>query len=82
MTDKGVRNNKKLLDRSTIPLGLDNRRFESLILSIDGIVWEAKAGNLKFTFVNRNAEQILGYPVEEWLTTRPYWHNLLVHNDR
>ena len=43
------------------------QRFRDLVSGIDVIVWEADA-DLNFTFVNQRAEDILGYPVERWLS--------------
>jgi PAS domain S-box-containing protein len=42
-------------------------QYESLVHSIDGIVWEVDAETFRFTFVSKQAERILGYPVEQWL---------------
>jgi len=39
------------------------RQHQELIDSIEGIVWEADAATLRFTFVSQWAEQLLGYPV-------------------
>ncbi|EKQ68622.1 PAS domain S-box [Leptolyngbyaceae cyanobacterium JSC-12] len=41
--------------------------YETLIHSIDGIVWEADAKTFQFNFVSPQAEQLLGYPIEQWL---------------
>ena len=49
------------------------RRLQELVQSIDAIVWEADAKTHQFTFVNRRAEQILGYPVEDWLSQPDFW---------
>jgi PAS domain S-box-containing protein len=43
------------------------RRFRDLIEDLEGIVWEADAETLQFSFVSRRAEEILGYPAELWL---------------
>ena len=45
----------------------------NLVNSIDGIVWEAAAGTLKFTFVSQQAERILGYPIRAWLDDADFW---------
>ena len=37
------------------------QRTESLINTIDGIVWECDAENLQFTFISKKLESILGY---------------------
>ncbi len=56
------------------------RRMRDLVQSVDVIVWEAEAGTPGFTFVSQRAEQILGYPVEQWLT-EPDFFNQHVHRD-
>src|SRR5262249_23210859 len=43
------------------------QKYEDLVNSVDGIVWEGDADTLSFTFVSKRAEKILGYPIEEWL---------------
>ena len=35
--------------------------------SLDGILWEADASDLRFTFVSSQCERILGHTVENWL---------------
>ena len=39
-------------------------RYEELVADIDGIVWEAEAETLQFTFVSPRGERWLGYPLE------------------
>jgi PAS domain S-box-containing protein len=43
------------------------RRFRDLLSGIDVIVWEADP-ELNFSFVSKRAEEILGYPIERWLS--------------
>ncbi|HEX3102282.1 MAG TPA: PAS domain-containing protein, partial [Pyrinomonadaceae bacterium] len=57
-------------------------QYESLVQSIDGIVWEAEADTFRFRFVNERAEKILGYPVEQWLAEPEFWVNHLHPADR
>lgn len=67
------------------PPGLDDdaeRRFRSLIDSVDVIVWEAEAEPLRFTFVSRRAEDILGFPVRRWIDEPDFWTNLVHPDDR
>jgi two-component system cell cycle sensor histidine kinase/response regulator CckA len=45
-------------------LSLEQQRFMDMVNTVEGIVWEADAETFKFTFVNKQAERILGYPVE------------------
>jgi len=53
------------------------QRFRDLVSGIDVIVWEADA-NLNFSFISKRAEDILGYPVERWLSEpgflAPFFH--------
>ncbi len=58
------------------------RRYESLVQSIDGIVWEAESDTLTFTFVSNQAERILGYPVKQWIKESNFWANHLHPDDR
>jgi two-component system cell cycle sensor histidine kinase/response regulator CckA len=48
-------------------------RFEGIVQSIDGIVWEAEGPAGPFTFVSQQAERILGYPVQRWLEEPRFW---------
>ena len=42
------------------------QRFEQLVSSVEGIVWEADAQTFEFSFVSEQAERLLGYPVHMW----------------
>ncbi len=46
---------------------------ETLVNSIDGIVWEADPVSMRFTFISVRAETILGYPIGRWLSDRWFW---------
>ncbi len=56
-------------------------RFQELVDSIDGIVWEALADTIEFTFVSKQAERLLGYPVADWLTTPDFWRTHIHPDD-
>ncbi len=58
-----------------------SRRHEDLVQSIDGIVWEADAQTLRFTFVSAQAERLLGFPVAEW-SDPGFWVKHLHPDDR
>ncbi|MCP3980881.1 MAG: PAS domain S-box protein [bacterium] len=51
------------------------QRFEELVNSVEGVVWEADPDTLRFSFVSRKAEAILGYPPQEWLAQPRFWRN-------
>src|SRR3990170_501240 len=53
-----------------------------LINSLDGIVWEADPSTFQFTFVSKQAERLLGYPVEQWLNEPAFWKDHLHPDDR
>ena len=42
--------------------------YSRLVNSVDCIVWEADAKTFQFSFVSPQAERMLGYPAEQWLT--------------
>jgi PAS domain S-box-containing protein len=56
--------------------------YESLVNSIDGIVWEADAQTLAYTFVSQQAERLLGYPLERWLKDPAFYYEHLHTDDR
>jgi PAS domain S-box-containing protein len=58
------------------------RRYESLVNNIDGIIWEADPQTWRHTFVSGQAERILGYPVEQWLYEPNFWVERLHPDDR
>jgi PAS domain S-box-containing protein len=60
----------------------EQRRFVDLVNSIEGIVWEADAETLVFSFVSNQAERILGYPLEQWLREPTFWKDHLHSEDR
>jgi PAS domain S-box-containing protein len=57
-------------------------KYENLVESIDGIVWEADAQTFHCTFVSRQGERILGYPLEQWLKEPSFWLAHIHPDDR
>jgi len=55
--------------------------YQELVDSIDGIVWETTP-NFQFTFVSKQAERILGYPVEQWKKEPHFWSDHIYPADR
>jgi PAS domain S-box-containing protein len=49
------------------------QRFRDLVNSVEGIVWEADVPSFQFLFVSTQAERVLGYPVERWLSEPTFW---------
>ncbi|UZR98203.1 PAS domain S-box protein [Chondrinema litorale] len=56
--------------------------YYSLINTIDGIVWEADPEDNQYTFVSKQAERLLGYPVEQWIKENDFWLNHLHKEDK
>jgi PAS domain S-box-containing protein len=56
--------------------------YETLVNTMDGVVWEADAQTLRFTFVSPQAERLLGYPPERWTEAPLLWSERIVAEDR
>ncbi len=57
-------------------------RYRDLVEGIDAIVWEADARTHAFTFVNRRAESMLGWPAKVWLEPGAYLNRIVHPDDR
>jgi len=53
-----------------------------LLKNIEAILWERDAESLAFTYVGGRAEQILGYPSEEWLSKPDFYLERIHPEDR
>lgn len=62
-------------------LKASRQRFQDIVNTTDGIVWEADAQTFGFTFVSKQAERLLGYSVDEWLQPG-FWVDKLHPEDR
>ena len=62
--------------------GGELRRVRSLIADLDGIVWEADARTMLFTFVSSGSVPILGYTPQEWLAGPTFWADRIHPDDR
>jgi PAS domain S-box-containing protein len=56
--------------------------LQQLVESVQAIVWRAAPGSSRFTFVSREAEALLGYPVTRWLEEPAFWADHLHPEDR
>jgi PAS domain S-box-containing protein len=68
--------------RTEVERARGERLYAALLNSLDGIIWEAEAATLKFTFVSPQSERILGYRAEEWLNDPDFWISHLHPEDR
>ena len=62
--------------------GQSGDQYRELIDGLDAIVWQADAATLRFTFVSRPAEALLGFPVALWLSAPDYFAELIHPFDR
>ena len=62
---------------------LENQlRTQTLIDTIDGIVWECDANTFEFSFISKKVKNILGYTAEEWLSSKTFWEDHIYHKDK
>ena len=66
----------------TAELSQANAQYEGLVNSIDGIVWEVDAQTFQFTFVSKQAQELLGYATSEWITQHDFWSKHIHPDDR
>lgn len=57
-------------------------RIESLINTIDGIVWEGDLETHECSFISKKVEDILGYTVEQWKRSNTFWFDHVHPEDR
>ncbi|HVF73624.1 MAG TPA: SpoIIE family protein phosphatase [Acidimicrobiales bacterium] len=57
-------------------------RFRSFVDSLGAVVWEAEPATLRFTFVNQQAEAMLGYPASRWVDEVDFWSSHVHPDDR
>ena len=58
------------------------QRIESLINTVDGIVWECDAKTFSFNFISKKVKKILGYSAEEWLRSKTFWVDHIHPDDK
>nr|WP_315150535.1 PAS domain S-box protein [uncultured Flavobacterium sp.] len=58
-----------------------SEKFQDLVNSTGGIVWEADAKTFNFTYVSKQAERLLGYTINEWYK-EGFWAKHLHPDDK
>ncbi len=62
------------------------RRLDNIVRSVPGVVWEAwghpDSATQKINFVSDYVETLLGYSVEEWLSTPNFWLSIVHPEDK
>lgn len=63
-----------------------HERLNNVIANVSGVVWEAwgspDAATQRIDFVSEYVETMLGYTVEEWLTTPNFWLSIVHPEDK
>lgn len=72
---------KIALNREHDALERETRFMKALLDGIDAVVMEARAPVYQFTFVSREAHNLLGYPVSDWLKA-DFWLRHVEDDDR
>ena len=75
-----------LIDRrfsaQSLELSLSEQRFRQLVESAQVILWRRSVDSWRFSFVNKEAEELLGYPPEQWLAHRTFLFDHVPPDDR
>ena len=54
-------------EAQSLELDLSEQRYRQLVESVQVILWRRHAKSGQFTFVNQEAEKLLGFPLADWL---------------
>ncbi len=60
----------------------EKKKLETLVNSLEEIVWEFDAQSHQFSFVSQQSEKILGYLPEEWIADSFFWDKKVHPGDR
>jgi PAS domain S-box-containing protein len=63
-------------------LEISQQRYESLVNTIDGVVWEADAKTFQFQWMSQQAQRFFGYPSEYWLKQPTCWGDHIHSDDK
>jgi two-component system, cell cycle sensor histidine kinase and response regulator CckA len=60
------------------------QRLNNIVASVPGVVWEVwgEPDAQRINFVSDYVQKMLGYSVEEWLSTPNFWHSIVHPDDR
>jgi PAS domain S-box-containing protein len=75
-----------LIDRrfsaQSLELQTSEQSFRQLVESAGVILWRGDVDSGAFSYINKQAEEVLGYPAEDWTGTRMFWMDHLHSEDR
>lgn len=73
---------RKSQQRDLQSLESSHENYQGLINTLDAVAWEADPDTLRFTYVSRRAEGLLGFPIETWLERPNFWEERVHEQDR
>jgi PAS domain S-box-containing protein len=81
---KGLAMTQDITERKRTELVLreSQQRYEQLVNSLESIVWEGDAQTFQYYFVSKQAERLLGYPLERWTSEPDFWAKHIHPEDR
>lgn len=68
--------------RADDALRAERERYETLVNTVNGIVWEMNAFTLKTHFISRATETLFGYPPEAYMEDPLFWRSHIHPDDR
>ena len=75
-----------LVDRrfsaQSLELHQSDQRYRELVDSAKVILWRGSLDGTSFSYVNHEAQILLGYPIENWTCTSAFWTDHLHAEDR
>ena len=75
-----------LIDRrfsaQSLELSLSEQRFRQLVESVQVILWRRSVESSYFSFVNKKAEELVGYPIQQWLANKNFLFDHVHPDDR
>jgi len=83
-------NDLRSAERETVRLASqvehERQRLAGLVSNVPGVVWEAwgepDRGSQRINFISDHVTRMLGYSVEEWLSTPNFWLSIVHPDDR
>ncbi|MGA7615051.1 MAG: PAS domain S-box protein [Thermoanaerobaculia bacterium] len=80
------RRNEREKTALTLQIEAERERLVNIVANVPGVVWEAwgapDRATQKINFVSNYVESMLGYSVDEWLSTENFWLKIVHPEDR
>ena len=65
-----------------LELQLSEQRYRQLVDTAQVILWRGRIDSTGFSYVNQEAEDLLGYPMQKWTNSPTFWVDHLHPKDR